>query len=109
MQVSPVTKCWTSDDGDSLEPHDNVTPMARGCTLFKAVRRTKSVGEYAHCAARLCHAIAKQLASDLSVCTAGGDGWGVMGRMQEVWSHILQDTANFGRPCCPPVSKKGYF
>ena len=26
MQVtnySPVTKCWTCEDGDSLEPHDN--------------------------------------------------------------------------------------
>ena len=69
MQVSnysPVTKCWTCEVGDSLELHDNVTPMARWGAVLRAVRRTKSVGDYAHCAAWLCNAIAKRLASDLS-------------------------------------------
>ena len=68
MQVSncsPMTKCWTCEDGDSLELHDNITPMARWDVFARAVRRTKRVRGYAHCAARLCNAIAKQLASDL--------------------------------------------
>ena len=97
MQVSnysPVTKCWTCDDGDSLEPHDNVPPMARQGAFLRALQRTKRVGDYAHCAARLCNAIAKRLASDLSAWVASGDGRGVIGRMQEVWSDIMQEAAN---------------
>ena len=70
MQVSnysPVTKCWTCEDGDSLEPHDNATPMARWGAFLRAMRRIKRVGNCAHCVARLCNAIAKRLASHLSL------------------------------------------
>ena len=97
MQISnhsPVTKCCTCEDGDGLEPHDNVTPMARWGAFLRAVRRTKRVGDYAHCAARLCIAIAKCLVSDLSAWVAGGDGRGVIGCMQEVSSDIMQEGTN---------------
>ena len=97
IQVSSyslVTKCWTCEDGDSLELHDNVTLMACWGAFLRAMRRTKRVGDYAHCAARLCNAIAKRLASDLSAWVAVGDGRGVLGCMQEVWSDIMQEAAN---------------
>ena len=91
---SPMSKFWTCEDGDSLEPHDNVTPMAPWGAFLRAVRRTMRVADYAHCAARLCNSIAKQLVSDLSAWVAGGDGRGVIDRMQEVWSDIMQEAAN---------------
>ena len=87
MQVSnysPVTKCSTREDGDNLEPCDNITLMAPWGAFLRAPRRTKRVGACAHCAARFCNAIAKRLGSDLSAWVAGGDGRGVIGRMQEV-------------------------
>ena len=54
MQVSnysPVTKFLSYEGGDSLQPHNNVTPMARWGPFLGAVRRTKRVRDYAHCAA----------------------------------------------------------
>ena len=52
------------------------------------------MGDYAHCAARLCNAIAKRLGSDLSAWVAAGDGRGIIGRMQEVWSQLMQEAAD---------------
>ena len=52
------------------------------------------MGDYAHCAARLCNAIAKRLGSDVSARVASGDGWWVIGRMQEVWLDIMEEVAN---------------
>ena len=49
------------------------------------------MGDYAHCAARLCNAIAKRLGSDLSAWVAAGDGRGMIGRMQEVRSQLMQE------------------
>ena len=81
-------------DMDSLEPNDNVTALPRWGAFLRGMRRTKRVGDYAHCAARLCNAIAKRQGSDLSAWVAAGDGGGIIGRVQEVWSRLMQEAAN---------------
>ena len=63
MQVSnysPVTKCWTSEVGDSLELHDNVTPMARWGAVLRAVGELRVWGTM-HIVR---HGFAMQLPSD---------------------------------------------
>ena len=79
---------------DSLETHDNITLLACWGAFLRAVRQTKRVGCYTHCVVHLCNAITKQLASDLLEWVAGGDGWGVIGHMQKMWSDIMQEAAN---------------
>ena len=89
MQVgnySHDSKCWTCEDMDSLEPNDNVTALPRWGAFLRGMRRRKRVGDYAHCAARLCNTIAKMLGSDLSARVAAGHGRGIIGRMLGVWS-----------------------
>ena len=97
MQVSnhsPDSKCWTCEDMDSLEPNDNAIALPRWGAFLRGMRGTKGVGDYAHCDARLCNTLAKGLGSDLSAWVAARDSRGIIGRMQEVWSQLMQEAAN---------------
>ena len=57
---SPVTECSTCEDGNSLEAHDNLKPMARWGVYLRALRRTKRRSSL-HIAR---HGFAMQLPSD---------------------------------------------
>ena len=97
MQVanySPDGKCWSCVDRDSLKPAEGVNEQVRWGAFLRVIPPLRRVGDDANATARLCDATQNRLQQDVSSWVQEGDGWGVIGRVKELWGDWMQASQN---------------
>ena len=93
MQVakySPDGKSWSCDNHHNVEPVEGVNEQVRWGAFLWAIPPPWPVGDYAHATVRLCNATQKRLQQDVSSWVQEEDGRGVIGRLKDVWGHLMQ-------------------